>query len=930
MLFILPSVSLFAQDAKKIAIVKGKIINATTKTPFNNVRVTVVELTTFTSSESEGNFELNDVPFGSYTVIVGGGVAKRDTIKLTVDKEVVDMGDIQATPNDRDNGAESSEIPTIALEENSSQDEENSSASSESSSGFYVANQDPFLRVAAITFGSYRFKPRGYDNSDVQINGIPMQDQETGFSSIGQVGGLNDVLKDREITYGLKPSQYTFGSTKGSTQINATAADQRKGTTLSYYVGNRSFRNRVMATYSTGVLKNGWAFSVSGSRRWADEGYVAGTFYDGYSYYGAASKVTKTGQFNLTVFGAPTKRGKAAPAQDETFDLVNSHYYNSDWGYQNGKKRNSRVAEGHQPVAIANYTYKPNEKIRWNTALAYEFGKYKNSSIDFYNGYNPAPDYYRNLPGYYINGDNTPLPDVADSVRTFLKAHPDKLQIDWDKLYNANRMNDAVVQNANGITGNTVRGKQSIYALSNAVDDMKKIVFNTNVEKVIDDHLTVTGGLQVINQQDEYYKQMVDLLGGDFFVNYNQFAVQSPIAVANYNQNNLNLPNQTVKVGDKYGYDYILRVMNTNAFVQGTYHIKKFDLFAAADAGMVSFSREGLMKNGLFPENSYGKSSIQKFNTMKFKGGISYKLDVRDLVYINAGYMTDAPRVDYTYISDKSRDLIVTNPKTSKTTTTEFGFIRKSALFNVRVSGYITDVVDNTMIKRFFNDDPAYNTFVNYVMQGVNTRSVGGELSITAPLLPQLNVTGIAAVGQSFYTNRPDVTVYLDNDPSKAATSREVYIKNYYLGVGPQSIYSVDFAYHPRNYWHANINFNYMDRNYVEINPDRRTRQDGALLIAGTTAWNKIYDQEKLPSAFTVDISGGKSFKISDWFKSLHHRTLLNCNIGMINILNNTDIKTTGYEQLRYDFKYQNADKFPNKYSYAYGFNFYATVSLKF
>ncbi len=924
------SISLHAQDAKKIGIIKGRLINADTKMPFNEVRVTLPQLNTFTNSEGTGNFVISDVPYGSHTMVVGGGIAKRDTITVTMDKEVVDLGEIMVKPSDRDNGGESSEIPTIAVEENNNQDEENASSSSESSSGFYSANHDPFLRIAAITFGTYRFKPRGYDNADVQINGVPMQDLETGFSSVGQVGGLNDVLKDRSLTYGLKPSEFSFGTTKGSTQINATAADQRKGTTISYYNGNRTFRNRVMATYNTGVMKNGWAFSVSGSRRWAQEGYVPGTFYDGYSYYAAVSKLTKKSQFNLTAFGAPTKRGKSGAEQQEAYDLAGTHYYNSDWGYQEGKKRNSRVSDANQPVIIANYTYKPTDNLRWNTAVAYEFGKYKNSSIDFYNGYNPSPVYYRNLPSFYINGDNTPNQSEYDAVKAQIQANPGMLQIDWNRLYSNNYANFETIKDANGIAGNNVTGRRSIYALSNFVDDMKKFVFNSNIEKAINNHVTVYGGLQFISQKDEYYKEMIDLLGGDFFLNQNQFAVQSSVSVANYNQNDLNKPNQVVKVGDKYGYDYILRSNHANAWGQGVFIYKKFDFFAAADLGMVSFNREGLTKNGLFPDNSFGKSANINFTTYKVKGGMNYKIDRKNVVYVNASYMTDAPRVDYTYISDKSRDFSVSNPTTVKTKAAEFGILHKSTKLNVRLSGYVTDVTDNTIIKRYFNDDPAFNTFVNYLMQGVATRSIGTEFCAAYKINSEFTVTGLAAVGQSFYTNRPQVTIYQDNDPTKSAISHQVYIKDYYMGVGPQSIYSAELNYHPRNYWHVNLDFNYIDRNYVEINPDRRTQAAADRVIEGSADWNKIYGQEKLPAAFTVNLSGGKSFDVSHWYKKLHHKTLLAFNMGIVNLLNNQDIKITGYEQLRYDFNYKNADKFPNKYSYAYGINYFATISLKF
>lgn len=59
-------------------------------------------------------------------------------------------------------------------------------------------------------------------------------------------------------------------------------------------------------------MKGGWAVSLSYSRRWADEGYVKGTFYDGHSYFLSVEKIINSKHsLSLTGFGAMTKM--AAP-----------------------------------------------------------------------------------------------------------------------------------------------------------------------------------------------------------------------------------------------------------------------------------------------------------------------------------------------------------------------------------------------------------------------------------------------------------------------------------------------------------------------------------------------------------------------------------------------------------------------------------------
>jgi len=909
-----------AQSVNKSGILKGKLINSVTHEPFHDVRVTMPDLNTFTSSDGEGVFTVSEVPYGKQTVVVGGGNAMRDTFTVTISQEITDMGDIQVKPNDRSNTADGSDIPTVAFEEeNTVTDDEGASTSGTSS--VYGFNQDPFLYNASIIFGAYHFRPRGVNNGEIQINGISVQDLETGFTSIGQVGGLNDVLRDRVVTYGLKPSEFTFGGVTGSTYINATAADQRKGTNISYYSANRQFRNRVMATVNSGVNKDGWAYSFSASRRWAKEGYIPGTFYDGFSAYAAVSKVTKKGQLNLTAMAAPTKRGKAYTATDEVFALAGDHHYNSSWGYQNGEKRNPNVSDVFQPTIIANYTYKPDEKTRWNTAFGYEFGKSKNSSIDDYNAYSAVPTYYRNLPSYYLNF-NPPNTEAATAVQNQLQSHPGQLQIDWNELYQANYTN---FENNGG-----VYGRRSLYVISNKVDNMNKFSFNTNIEHVKNDHLTLFGGLSFVAQGDEYYKQLADLLGGDYFVNYNQFAQQQSVGNPNYVYNDLKNPTAVVRVGDKYGYDYKEMVRNGNAWGQGAFTYNKVDFFLAANLGYTGFSRDGLMQNGIFPNNSYGTSATHNFLTYKVKGGATYKLDARNFFFFDAFVSTDAPTVANTYISVATRDFTVPNPKVSNTTSMEFGYSFKSPKFNVRAVMYATNTTNASLIKRFFNDDPSILTFVNYAMTNVSTRSVGTELSANYKLDKTWSLTGLASIGQNFYSDNPTIAIYQDNDPTLTATSHNVYIKNYYLASGPQSIYSLGVNYRPRNYWNANLSFNYMDRSYVDINPDRRTQAALDLVPKGSAQWNSIINQEKLPGAFTVDLHVGKSFDVSRYVKHLNHRTLLNFQVGIQNLLDNNNIKSLGYEQLRFDYTYHNPNKFANTYEYAMGINYYATLSLRF
>jgi hypothetical protein len=84
-------------------------------------------------------------------------------------------------------------------------------------------------------------------------------------------GGLNDVMRNQEFTTGVTPSAYNFGGILGTTNIDVRASHYRKGGRITYSSSNRSYTNRLMASYASGVVEGGWAYAFSIGRRWGDE-----------------------------------------------------------------------------------------------------------------------------------------------------------------------------------------------------------------------------------------------------------------------------------------------------------------------------------------------------------------------------------------------------------------------------------------------------------------------------------------------------------------------------------------------------------------------------------------------------------------------------------------------------------------------------------
>lgn len=124
------------------------------------------------------------------------------------------------------------------------------------------------------------------------MNGAVVTDLANGRVEFNIWSGLNDVVRSRDNSLGLSPANFAFGGIGGGSSIDSRASKQRKQFSISYASSNRVYDNRLVVTYGSGVSAKGWSYSVSGSRRWADEGYIPGTFYDGTSFFGSVEKAS--------------------------------------------------------------------------------------------------------------------------------------------------------------------------------------------------------------------------------------------------------------------------------------------------------------------------------------------------------------------------------------------------------------------------------------------------------------------------------------------------------------------------------------------------------------------------------------------------------------------------------------------------------------
>jgi len=886
----------------------GKITESGTGKAISNATVRIRALNMNAVTNQEGLFEIRNIPFGKYTVTVSGGNYETFETSIDLNAQSVNLPAIELKKKAGETEG-ISEISTIVLD----QEDENKD---QNISGLLHSSDDIFTSTAGYIFGSMSFRPRGYDadNRGVLINGTDVSDPENGRVTFNDWGGLNDAMRNKQIYNYNDPTPLSYGNIGGLTNIDTRASNYRKQLKLSYSLTNRTYRDRIMLTYATGLMKNGWAVTLSGSRRWSQEGYVQGTFYDAWGYFGSIEKRFGTHHtLSLTIFGAPTKRGTQSATVQEAYDLSGTNYYNPNWGYQNGKVRNARVRQNNEPEFILNHTWNINDKTKLTTSVNYSFGTSSWSSLNWYNAPDPRPDYYRYLPSYHPNYVD-PLDQATQNFITEQwQNNVNVRQINWDKLIQINKL------------GN-FEGIQANYIVENNVTRTSQLAFNTNINKEMSSHATVTGGLNFKLYNGHHYKILDDLLGGSYWVNIDQFNKSDfPGDTASW-QLDMNNPNKVIHQGDKFGYDYVAHMNDINLWGQGAFTYNKVDFFVAASLTGTEFWRTGNYRNGRYPDNSFGDSKKFEFLNYAGKGGVTYKITGRHYLQATGFYETKAPYFSNTFVSPKTRNTVVPDVRSETAFGGDASYIMRYPWLNVRLTYYFTRFLDGASVVSYYQDALTKNltnlpgTYVNNMMTGIDRIHQGVEFGAEIKATKSLSFIAVAAIGKYIYTSRPQTTISYDNG-SMPDTTFTTYIKNFNIPSTPQTALSGGLKYNYK-FWFLDINANYYDNNWLSFAAERRTSDAISGLGPGDPLIAQITQESKLNSGFTLDASLGKSIRIN-------YKYFININLSVTNILNNTNIQNWGYEQNRFDFTGKNLALFPPKYLYYYGRTYFLNISFR-
>ena len=776
--------------------------------------------------------------------------------------------------------------------------------------GLLHSSRDVYDNNTSFNFSIAYFKARGYDSrfQNLCINNFQFNSLVTGRATYSQWGGLNHVMRYPEIITGMNVSTFNFGNIGGANNYTTRASSYRKQIRATYSLNNRNYTNRLMFTYATGLLKNGWAVAASLSTRFGNGlNYVDGVTYNGFSYFLSVEKKFNTVHaLNLTAWGAPTVRGMQAGAVQEAYDITGTHYYNPNWGWYQGKKRNARMRTVHEPVIMLTHYYTPDSKLKMTTTLAASFGRNSSTNLNWYDAPDPRPDYYKYLPSYQIdNGDtSSTYYDVLNAWQNDANVR----QINWDKIYEINQLA-------------TQQGKRAQYILENRVYNHLLIGGVTNAIYTINEHVKFVYGVELRGIKQRNYKTINDMLGGSYWLDVDKYSEGDFPEDANVQYNDLDNKDKQLHEGDVFGYDYDYHIMIEKAWAQFLFNYNKVDFNVGAFIGGTEFCRVGHMKNGRFQDDSKGKSATQSFFEYAFKGGLTYKINGRNYLVLNGVYQADAPSALNAFVAPRIRNKAVDHLTTEKIGSVDLSYILKYPIITMRLTAYFAQLNDMTKLISFYHD--GMQCMVNYSMTGIDQRHIGLEFGAEIKLGSMFALVLAGNYGDYRYSDRANVTINAENGSDfEGDINRTVYWKNYHVAGSPQAAATIGLKFNHK-YWWVNINLNYFDKIYCDLNPERRTTFARGSLSVDDPAFIAMVSQTRMKGQFTLDASISKSWRIKQRYN-------LGFNIGVTNITNNKNLVTTAWEQSRYDYTEYNPNKFPNKYYYAFGTTFFASLNFQF
>ena len=738
--------------------------------------------------------------------------------------------------------------------------------------------------------GDARITIRGFNqrNVAVMIDGIPVNDMENGWVYWSNWFGLDAVTSNIQVQRGLGASKIAIPSVGGTMNLLTKGIDSRKGGSIKQEVDSYG-KLRTTLGYNSGKLNNGWGFTMAASYK-RGNGFVDETFSEGWFYYAKIQKTLGKHTLSLSALGAPQQHGQRSYKSDiATYSreyandlgindtLFGDIYdkgigYNKHWGYLNRWQLDSNGDTINNLETLntkKNYYHKPQFSLRDFWAI--------NDKL-----------YVSNIAYLSIgNGGGTNISNNSDNY-------------DANGQYNFQDAFDLNKNNINPLYSNSELESNNF--LISSINNHFWYGALSTMNYQMNEKFTFSGGLDLRYYKGEHYREVYDLLGGDYVID----------------EDNKRQSTQVKRVGDKIRYhndgivkwsgifsqaEYsdgklsaFLNISASNSAYKRIDHFKKKDLvlddttyIEALGTSVVteviydengsiigaikSMAEDTIFHNGIAytmnsSEAKQAETSWKWIRGFTIKTGANYNIDLNNNVFFNIGYISKAPRFNniYDYSNNLYRDI-----ENEIVKAVEGGYSYRSQSFSANANAYFTqweNKPSNGGVSILVDDEP-----VRANINGMDALHKGIEMDLAYRLNSKFTIEGLMSLGDWTWQSKDSVRFYDDNNnPILDDVTGDEIIESFdavgvHVGDAAQTQFGLSLRYEPLENIYLKIRGTHFDDYYSDFDP---LSLDGE--NAGRESW-------KIPAYQLVDFHAGYTLK-------LDKKTKIDFRLSVLNALN--------------------------------------------
>lgn len=127
------------------------------------------------------------------------------------------------------------------------------------------SNSNVYASEVGFLYSPLRFRYRALNPkyNDVYINGVPMNDMESGQFRYSLIGGLNQQTRNVDFALPFENNNFSLTAMAGSNNYDFRAGSMAGGHRITLSGANRNYTLRGMYTYGSGFNNKGWAFATN-------------------------------------------------------------------------------------------------------------------------------------------------------------------------------------------------------------------------------------------------------------------------------------------------------------------------------------------------------------------------------------------------------------------------------------------------------------------------------------------------------------------------------------------------------------------------------------------------------------------------------------------------------------------------------------------